>query len=57
MKTQVTTTQLHKPDKTTKPKRLVIYAGLTTLVIVAMFISLYCYAVSALSSALASFQP
>ena len=57
MKTHVITTKLQKASKTTKPKPLVMYAGLATLVIVAIFMSLYCYALSALNSALAGFQP
>ena len=55
MKAQVTTNQLHEAPKT-KPKRLVLYAVLA-MAMAATFALLYCYAVSALNSALAGFQP
>jgi hypothetical protein len=41
--------------KTTRSKRIITYAGLTTLVIVATLISLYCYAVSTLDFVLGVF--
>lgn len=47
----------HIISKTAKPKRLAVYAGLATLVIATIFVSVYCVAVSALNSALAGFQP
>ena len=57
MKTEVTTTRLHKASKMTKSKRLVLYPVLAILAMATTFALLYRYAVSGLNSVFTGFHP